>query len=74
MTKRWEIYLYVVDILVDVYQLGQHIRQGNVDEAVDLAKKLAKQRVQLQANPSSQQREEKIIQYVKKENNLFVFT
>jgi hypothetical protein len=48
--------------LVDVYQLGQHIRQGNVDEAVDLAKKLAKQRVQLQANPSSQQREEKIIQ------------
>ena len=64
----------VVDILVDVYQLGQHIRQGNVDEAVDVAKKLGKQRVQLQANPWRQQREEEPLQYVTKVNNIFVFT
>ncbi len=62
------LYLFfnILDILVDVRQLGSHIRNGEVNKAVDLSKKLAKQRVQLQANSCAQQNEEKTIQYVKK--------
>jgi len=52
--------------LADVYQLGQHIRQGNIDAAVDLAKKLSETRVRLQANLRKEHNEEKPIQYVKK--------
>ncbi|CAF1168459.1 unnamed protein product [Rotaria sordida] len=50
-----------VDVLADVYRLGQHIRQGDVDEAVAVSKKLANQHVQLQANPWRQSKEEQII-------------
>ncbi|CAF3403568.1 unnamed protein product [Rotaria sp. Silwood1] len=50
------------DILVDVYQLGQHIRQGDVNEAVALSKKLATQRIPLQANSWTSSKEEQTIQ------------
>ena len=62
------LYLFfnILDILVDIHQLGAHIRNGEVNQAVDLSKKLAEQRVQLQANSCTQQNEENTIQYVKK--------
>ncbi|CAF0780995.1 unnamed protein product [Adineta steineri] len=49
-------------LLIDIYQLGQNIRQGNIDEAVGLAKKLAQQNIPLQASPWNGQREEEIIE------------
>ncbi|CAF1043360.1 unnamed protein product [Adineta ricciae] len=39
------------DILADVYQLGEQIRAGHVNEAVELARKLAHAHVQLTASP-----------------------
>jgi hypothetical protein len=60
--------------LADVYQLGQHIRQGHTDDAVTLAKKLSQKHVQLQGNLRKQQDEENSIQYVKKKKKLsFIF-
>ncbi len=59
-------FFYLVDILADVYQLGQHIRQGSVDDAANLAKKLSRTRVRLQANLGKHRNEERPIQYVKK--------
>lgn len=57
---------YFVDILVDVYQLGKNIRDGNVDTAINIAKKLAKDHVRLQVNVGKDQHEERPKQYVKK--------
>jgi antirestriction protein ArdC len=56
----------LVEILADVYQLGQHIRQGDIDDAVNLARKLSKHRVQIQGNLGKQHNEERSIPYVKK--------
>ncbi|CAF0758151.1 unnamed protein product [Adineta ricciae] len=39
------------DILADVYELGEQIRSGHVNEAVELARKLAQAHVQLKASP-----------------------
>ncbi|CAF2346027.1 unnamed protein product [Rotaria sp. Silwood2] len=50
------------DVLVDIYQLGQHIRQGDTDNAVALSRKLANQRISLQAKPWSKSKEEQTIQ------------
>ena len=60
------MFSYVLDILGDLYQLGQHISQGRIDDAVALAKKLSKQRVRLEANLQDRPTEEKTIRYVKK--------
>jgi hypothetical protein len=68
-----KFFFRLVDILADVYQLGQHIRQGNIDEAVDLARKLSETRVRLQANVRKQHNEEKPIQYVKKKKRFLRF-
>jgi hypothetical protein len=57
-------FLSFLDVVVDVYQLGQHISKGRVDEASDLAKKLSGQHVQLEAKPGGDKREEPI-QYAK---------
>ncbi len=54
----------------DVYQLGECIKRGRTDDAVDLAKKLSKQRVRLEAKLQDNPREEKSIRYVK---NCFFF-
>jgi hypothetical protein len=66
------VFLNLVDILVDVHELGCLIRQGETDEAVNLTKKLAEQRVQLEATPYTQQNEEKEIKYEEKES-FFLF-
>ena len=55
---------------MDVYQLGEHIRRGRTDDAVDLATKLSKQRVRLEANLKDRIDEEKALSYVMKK--LFV--
>ena len=52
--------------MVDVYQLGQHITEGKTDQAVNLAKKLSQERVQLQANITDRAVKEESISYVLK--------
>lgn len=53
-------------MLVDIYELGQHIRKGNIDQAVALSRKLAQYRVSLEATSVQQLDEEPVIQYVTK--------
>lgn len=58
-------FFQLLDVVDDVYQLGECIKRGRTDEAVDLAKKLSKQRVRLEAKLQDNPREEKSIRYVK---------
>lgn len=59
--------------MADVYQLGEHIRRGRADDAVELAKKLSKQRVQLEANEQDSIDDEQAISYVLKKLIISIF-
>lgn len=61
----YRLCFHLVGFLTDVYQLGQNIRQGNVDNAVNLATKLSKNHVRLQTNIRKEQNEENPKPYVK---------
>jgi hypothetical protein len=64
--EMYTFFLILVELVVDVYQLGEYIRKGDVDNAVELVKKLTDQGVRLQAKPWTDRLKEKKVQYVKK--------